>query len=159
MKEFETLYLSAYPEVFRYLMRLCGDEGMAEEITQEAFFRAFRSRNSYRGECRFSVWVCQIAKHELFRELKRRKRRLPEDALLVCADLDADVENQTDDKDMAGAIRAQMEQLDEPYRSVFRIRVLEEMPFSEIAAQFEKSESWARVTYHRAKLKIQEGLQ
>ncbi len=157
--DFEELYLSAYPEVFRYLMRLCGDESMAEEITQEAFFRALRSKERYRGECRFSVWVCQIAKHELFRELKRRKRKLPQDALLVCADMAVDVESQTDDKEMANAIRSRMEQLDEPYRSVFRMRVLEELPFSEIAAMYQKSESWARVTYHRAKLKIQEGLQ
>ena len=55
-------------------------------------------------------------------------------------------------------IRERMEALPEPYRSVFRMRILEEQPFSAIAQRFGKTESWARVTYHRARLRIQEGL-
>ncbi|MCR4646145.1 MAG: sigma-70 family RNA polymerase sigma factor [Oscillospiraceae bacterium] len=158
MEDFEKLYLSHYPIVYGYLLRLCGDAHLAEEVTQEAFFRAMRSLKSYRGECRFSAWVCQIAKHELFREMKRRKRTLPPDSLAAYADPETDVESHTEDQDTAERIRAQMEVLEEPYQSVFRMRVLEELPFAEIAARYGKSESWARVTYHRAKLRIQEGL-
>lgn len=158
MEDFETLYLTYYPIVYGYLLRLCGDAHLAEEITQETFFRALRSLNSYRGDCRFSAWVCQIAKHELFREMKRRKRTLPPDSLAAYADPETDVETHTEDQDTAERIRAQMESLEEPYQSVFRMRVLEERPFAEIAARYAKSESWARVTYHRAKLRIQEGL-
>ncbi len=44
--------------------------------------------------------------------------------------------------------------LEEPYKEVFSLRTLGELSFREIADIFEKSESWARVTYHRAKLQI-----
>ena len=158
MEDFEKLYLSYYPEVYRYLLRLCGDAGLAEEITQEAFFRALRSLDSYRGECRFSVWVCQIAKHTLYRELKRQKREILPDSLPEAPDPASDVEGQITDRNAAAVIRERMEALPEPYRSVFRMRILEEQPFSAIAQQFGKTESWARVTYHRARLRIQEGL-
>jgi RNA polymerase sigma-70 factor (ECF subfamily) len=44
--------------------------------------------------------------------------------------------------------------MDEPYKEVFSLRVFGELPFAQIAELFGKTESWARVTYHRAKSKI-----
>ena len=46
--------------------------------------------------------------------------------------------------------------LDEPYKEVFSLRMLGELTYKEIGDIFDKSESWARVTYHRAKLKIRD---
>ena len=63
------------------------------------------------------------------------------------------------DSDMAFRIHLVLHRLDEPYKEVFQLRVFGELSFSQIAAIFGKTESWARVTYHRAKLKIQERME
>ncbi len=52
-----------------------------------------------------------------------------------------------------------LHRLEEPYKEVFWLRTFGELPFSQIASLFEKAESWARVMYHRAKMKIKEELQ
>ena len=63
------------------------------------------------------------------------------------------------DQEQAMAIHRVLHRLDEPYREVFWLRALGELPFAQIAGLFGKTESWARVTYHRAKLKIKEELE
>ena len=50
-------------------------------------------------------------------------------------------------------------ELEEPYKEVVMLRTFGELTFSDIADVFGKSESWARVTYHRGKLKIKEAME
>ena len=54
MKEFEKIYSEHYDIVFHYVLSLCGDEAQAEEITQEAFFKALKNIHTFRGECKLS---------------------------------------------------------------------------------------------------------
>ena len=61
-------------------------------------------------------------------------------------------------KEEALTIHNILHRLDEPYKEVFWMRTFGELSFKDIADMFGKTESWARVTYHRAKLKIKEGL-
>lgn len=49
MEEFEKIYSEYYDSVYRYLLALCRDEAWAEEITQEAFFKALKNIGSFRG--------------------------------------------------------------------------------------------------------------
>lgn len=63
VKDFEDIYKEYYPQVYKYVLGLCMNETCAEDITQETFYKAFKAVNGYRGECRFSVWLCQIAKN------------------------------------------------------------------------------------------------
>ena len=60
------------------------------------------------------------------------------------------------DKSQAFEIHKILRLLDEPYKEVFSLRVFAELSFAEIGELFKKSESWARVTFHRAKNKIRE---
>lgn len=66
MQEFEDLYKVYYPQVYQYILKLCQDEMLAEEITQETFFKVLKSADSFRGQCKFSVWLCQIAKNTFY---------------------------------------------------------------------------------------------
>ena len=75
MEEFEKIYSEYYDSVYRYLLALCGDEAWAEEITQEAFFKALKNIGSFRGECKLSVWLCQIAKNCFYTAARRRNRQ------------------------------------------------------------------------------------
>ncbi len=66
MTDFEQIYKDYFRDVFLYVRRLSGgDERLAEDITSEAFFRALRRIDSFRGDCDIRVWLCQIAKNSL----------------------------------------------------------------------------------------------
>ena len=157
MDEFDKIYTEYYDDVFKYSMTLCRDDEFAREITQETFFKALKSTNKFRGDCKISVWLCQIAKNTFLTLAKRRKKAV--DLPLEELSDDKFFEEKVIDKDEALQIHALLHKLDEPYKEVFWMRVFGELSFSEIAKIFEKTESWARVTYHRARIKIKEELE
>ena len=156
MEDFQQIYAEYFSVVYRYICSLCGDAALAEEVTQEAFFKALKAIDKFRGQCRLDVWLCQIAKHTLYAVSARRRRSSPmPEREPPAAD---DVERSFADKDDARRAHALLHSLPEPYREVFWMRAFGEMAFAEIGALFGKSENWARVTYYRARMKIQEGM-
>lgn len=156
MKDFEKIYSEYYDAVFQYVLSLCRDEQWAEEITQEAFFKALKSINAFRGECKLSVWLCQIAKNTFYTAAKRQRRRV--DYPLELLQTEEAIDQRLFDKDTAFQIHKLLHALDEPYKEVFWMRAFGELSFREISVLFGKTESWARVTYHRARMKIKEGV-
>lgn len=76
MKDFENIYLEYYDTVFQYVLSLCREEVWAEEITQEAFFKALKGIDTFRGDCKLSVWLCQIAKNTFYTEAKKKQRQV-----------------------------------------------------------------------------------
>ena len=159
MQEFETLYKNYYPQVYHYVLKLCKDEVLAEEITQETFFKVLKNVDNFKGECKFSVWVCQIAKNTLYTYLKKKKRLADFSVETLEIESEESIENLVSDKDMALKIHEVLHVLEEPYREVFWMRTFGELSFLEIARIHKKTESWSRVTYHRAKMKIKEELE
>ncbi len=101
------------------------------------------------------TWLCSIAKN-LYHDEMRSRQRVADVSEINDLPSDENVENSVADSDMAFRIHLVLHRLEEPYKEVFQLRVFGELSFSQIAAIFGKTESWARVTYHRAKLKIQE---
>lgn len=154
MNDFENMYSAYYDCVFQYVLFLCKDEQWSEEITQEAFFKALKSIDTFRGECKLSVWLCQIAKNAFFTDAKRRRRQA--DYPLELLPSDESIEQKISNKETSLQIHSMLHLLDDPYKEVFWMRTFGELSFKEIAALFEKTESWARVTYHRARMKIKE---
>ena len=63
------------------------------------------------------------------------------------------------DEEFAFRIHQVLHKLEEPYKEVFSLRIFGELSFQKIGLIFGKTESWARVTYHRGKIKIQERLE
>ena len=150
----ERLYNTYYMRVFSYVMTLSGDRHTSEEITQEAFFRAFSKTSSFRNESDEMTWLCAIAKNCFVDETRRRNKntQIPEE--LPAAG--KSIEQLVTDKDSSFRIHAALHTMDEPYREVFELRIFGELSFSQIGTIFGKTENWARVTYHRARLKLQE---
>ena len=148
------LYETCYMRVFSYLMTLAGDRSLAEELTQETFYRAFTRQREFRGESDEVTWLCAIAKNCFVDETRRRSKTtsIPEE--LPAAG--KSIEQQITDKDSSFRIHAALHTMDEPYREVFELRIFGELSFSQIGTIFGKTENWARVTYHRARLKLQE---
>lgn len=156
MKDFEKIYSEYYDAVFQYVLSLCMDESWAEEITQEAFFKALKSIDTFRGECKLSVWLCQIAKNTFYTAAKRKHRQV--DYPLELIPSDESIDQEIYDKEAAFQIHKLLHALDEPYKEVFWMRTFGELSFRDIGILCGKTESWARVTYHRAKMKIKEGV-
>lgn len=156
MEDFEKIYSEYYDAVFRYVASLCRDEQWAEEITQEAFFKALKRIDTFRGECKLSVWLCQIAKNTFYTSARRRQRQVDYPPELIGSE--EAIEQRLSDQETALQLHKLLHALEEPYREVFWMRIFGELSFKDIATLFGKTESWARVTYHRAKMKIREGM-
>ena len=85
MDDMEQIYQAHARTVYKFLLSQCRDADLAEELTQETFCQAVRSIDRFKGDCKVSVWLCQIAKHLWYQHLRRRKPEepLPEDGLPV----------------------------------------------------------------------------
>ena len=153
MEDFEEIYRRHFADVYRYALALSRDEATAEEVTQETFFRALETIDSFRGECQLRVWLCQIARNQylsLCRENRRRGEPGREPG-------DDGIEAGFADHDAAARLHRLLHGLPEPYKEVFSLRTFGELPFAQIGELFGKTESWARVTYFRARQKLKEG--
>ena len=153
----EKLYEAHYMRVFSYAMTLSGDRTMAEEITQETFFRAFAKSGEFRKESDEVTWLCAIAKNYFYDERRRQSKteQIPEEV----PDTGKGIEQAAADRDSSFRIHVALHTLEEPYREIFELRVFGELSFREIGTIFGKTENWARVTYHRARLKLQERME
>lgn len=164
--DIEKLYREYFTPVYRYTLSLVHDPDMAEEITQETFFRALKKINDYRGEASLKVWLCQIARNLSFDSLKRQSKitaltKHDDDEsndYELPAGSESDPEEQLLRKQTAMKIHRILHDLKEPYKEVFQLRTFGDLSFAEIGELFGKSESWARVTYYRSRMMIKEEL-
>ncbi len=156
MLDFEKVFLENNGFIFRFLMKLCGDTALAEELTQETFYRGYMNLASLRREEKVSAWLCQIAKNTYFSWFSQQKRYLPEQPSLT--DTAPDIAEVFEEKDLADRAFSCLYALEEPYKEVFTLCAFGGLSLKQISAMFGKSESWARVTFYRAKQKLMEGL-
>ena len=143
--------------VYKFLLSLCYEEELAEELTQETFYQAVRSVDRYDGSCKVSTWLCQIAKHLWYREMERRKRKGTSELTADMESLERPVEEQLTLKEEKMELFRKVHVLDEISKEIVLLRVTGAFSFKEIAELFGKNENWARVTYYRAKQKILKG--
>lgn len=154
MAEFQEVYQLYFQDVYKYVLSLSRDPALAEEITQETFFKALKHIDSFRGQCRLYVWLCQIAKNTYYTHLEKQNRREP----VPEATGEDSLEDRLLTEESAFEIHKVLHHLPEPYKEVFSLRIFGQLSFRQIGELFGKTESWARVTYYRAKLKIKEEL-
>lgn len=152
MEDFEELFREYAPAVYRFLLAQCGNEELAEELVSETFYQAYLHIGSFRGECKPQTWLCRIARNALYREQKRRQRHLPWHE--ETREAPGDLFEWVSDREQAMQIQKHLHKLKEPYREVFRLRVFGELSFKEIGEVCGRTESWAKVTYYRAKDKL-----
>ena len=126
---------------------------MAEDIMSETFLKAIKAWASFQGKCSVKAWLCQIAKNTYYDHF-RKHSRITE----IPADLpgESDFELELFNKAETLKIHKQLHRLEDPYKEVFSLRVFSELSFAEIGEIFCKTDSWARVTFHRAKSKMKE---
>ena len=154
MNTIEELYNTYFHDVYLYMMSLSKNEEISEEITQETFFRAMKSLDKFEGKSSIKTWLCQIARNLFINYIKKQKRFSDDELPADIPDVKADFVEKISDNSEAVSIHKILHNLEEPYKEVFSLRV-----FRQIADIFGKTESWARVTFHRGKLKISEKLE
>ena len=157
MTDFERIFNKNREFIFKYLMKLTRNYSLAEELMQETFFRAYMNFSSLRNKDKASVWLCQIAKNTYYAWYNVQKRIDTYDDVNVSVASESPEEIFIE-KELSEKAVACLNELDEPYREVFTLSVVGELSLKEISTMYGKSESWARVTFYRAKQKLLEKL-
>lgn len=150
--DFEEVYQSYFHDVYLFLRSLSASEDIAEELTQEAFAKALRALDSFDWKKDIRAWLFTIARNTYYTYCRKQKR----------FSHDADVEGTTDecfaeriaDEESAFAAHRFLHDMSEPYKEVFTLRVFGELSFEKIGRLFGRSDSWARVTFFRAKRQL-----
>jgi len=149
--DFEDIYQAYFHDVYLYMKSLSADKNIAEEITQETFFKALKSFQQFDGKKDVRAWLFTIAKNTYFTHYKKQQRQTNQVEESV---LNVRLVEHLMNEEEAFAIHHYLHSMDEPYKEVFSLRVFGELPFEKIGQLFGKSDGWARVTYYRAKKKI-----
>ncbi len=156
MTDFERLFNENRELVYRYLIKLTRDHSLAEELTQETFYRAYMNYAGLRNKEKARTWLCQIAKNAYFAWYNDEKKRqafsneTPQETMSL--------EDDFIQKDVSRKALQHLHDLDEPYKEVFMLSVFGGVSFKTISELYGKSESWARVTFYRARQKLCEKL-
>ena len=155
MSAFQKVYEEYAKPVYRFLLSLSGSEDLAEELLQETFYQAFQHIHRFEGRCNLYTWLCQIGKNAWIRECRRSKRYsdISWDELTVPSS-GPSLEEKTIARDEYRRAHKAIQRLEDPYRDVFILHAIGGVRLKEIASIYGKSESWARVTYYRAKQQI-----
>ena len=158
MQNIEEIYQEYSITVYKYLFCLTQNRDISEELTQETFAIAVEDIKKFRGECKLSVWLCQIAKHLWYKELKKRKKSVNvsfeevNDTILY----DESLEEIICEKEEKLKLFKDMQKLDEKSREVMYLRMVGNLSYEEIGEILGKTANWSRVTFYRAKQKIRE---
>ena len=149
----EEAYEQYFRTVYGYLYTLTGgDADMSEELTQETFYRATGKISSFRGDCKMSTWLCQIAKNIFYQTLEKKRRRneVPLDDTEEPV-WEGDTGESVEQAEAKLSIYRSIQKLPESMRDVMMLRLTGELNFKEIGDIMGQSENWARVTFYRAK--------
>lgn len=155
MSAFQRIYEEYAKPVYRFLLSLAGTEELAEELLQETFYQALQHIDRFEGRCSLYTWLCQIGKNAWIKECKRSKRysQTSLDELMIPSS-GPSLEDRAITRDEYRAVQKAIQHLEDPYRDVFVLHAIGSISLKEIAGIYGKSESWARVTYYRAKQQI-----
>ncbi|HST78572.1 MAG TPA: RNA polymerase sigma factor [Verrucomicrobiae bacterium] len=151
MTDFESLYQSYAPQVRRFVLFLCGDSALADDITSETFVRAWIGQGKIR-EATVKAYLFTIARN-LYRDNLRRNRRNTELEESIPDDSPG-LANRTEHKAELAAVMKALQELPEIDRAVLLMRAQEEMPYEEIAQAMELPVTTVKVKVHRARLKL-----
>lgn len=152
--EFEDAYRRYFRDVYRFTLGLTQDEPLAEEITQETFFKGLKAFEKFDGSKDIRAWLFTIARNEFYDHCRAQKRTISQEELPQELPEGVRIEERVEDGERAFAIHQFLHSMAEPYKEVFTLRVFGELPFEKIGRLFGKSANWARVTFYRAKVQI-----
>ena len=156
--DIEKIYNEYFKIIYQYVLSLSKDPGLSEDIAQETFLKALKQADELQEGDNVKGWLCVIARNAYYKHYNSEKRyekiisESPEESY------DPGPEAAIVKADERVRLYRLIHALEEPYREVFSLRSTGELSFKEIGSIFGKTENWARVTYHRARKKLLEGI-
>ncbi len=167
----EQVYKEYSDMIYRWLLARTGDPDVAEEITQETFYQAVLHADAYDYSCKVSTWLCSIASNKLKEYYRKNPPKEDFDTVFGGASPDDGPGSRTaaepsvpgpEAAAVAGAEKLALyraiHSLPEPSREVVQLRAFSDLSFKEIGDIFGKTETWARVTFYRAKTALKKEL-
>ena len=159
---FEALIRKYFPRVVNFIFRFVGNRQAAEDLTQETFFRVYRSASKYEPRSKFQTWVFTIAKNLSLNELMRKKYpvvSLDETFSTADGELKRQVEDahseRTDEQllraERAAAVKEALGFLPESQRIAVLLRRYEQFSYEEIAKTMGTSIKAVKSLLNRAK--------
>jgi RNA polymerase sigma-70 factor (ECF subfamily) len=151
--------------IFRYVLTLVRDPAEAEDLTQEALLRAYRSFASLRDPASLTSWLYRIATHAAVDRLRQRARRAPlqvEDDLDTLDVPEADAPSLlqlVEQREMSACVQRYLDGLNDAYRAVILLHDLHGLTGPEIAAAIGVSLPNVKIRLHRARTKLRAALQ
>lgn len=155
MQNIEDVYKEYSNTVYKYLFCLTNNHDISEELTQETFAIAVKEISKFKGECKISVWLCQIGKHLWYKELKKRDKTVEIDEIKDFQDLET-IDDIIIKKENKLNLYKDIQKLDEKSKELIYLRMIGNLNFIEIAEILGKTPNWVRVNFHRAKQKMRE---
>lgn len=152
--EFAQIYQRYFHDIYLYVKSFPCSDHVAEEITQQTFDKALKSLHQFDGKKDIRAWLFTIARNTYYTHYKKQQRLAPLSEDNECADTGVTILEQITDEEEAFSIHQFLHTMEEPYKEVFTLRVFGELSFQRIGQLFGKNDSWARVTFYRAKQKI-----
>ena len=156
--DIDSVYRLYFRDVFLFLQGLTHNEALAEELTQETFFKALDGLKDYDDRQDVRAWLFTVARNCWYDRCRKAKHTAPLEAAETQAADTPDIAQLLVDKDAAFTVHQCLHTLEEPYKEVFSLRVFGELSFEKIGSIFGHTANWACVTYCRAKRKIQQML-
>lgn len=155
MESIKELYDNYARLVYNYMFSITKSKEISEEIMQETFIVAINQINKFRGDCKISVWLCQIAKNILYKEThKKRIKTISIEEIEVFDN--NNLEETVIENEQKRKLYKTIDKLDITTKEIMYLRLEGNMSFKEIAKILNKTENWVRVTFFRGKKKISE---
>lgn len=152
----EEIYKEYYKMVFAFLLSMCKDYHLAEDLAQDTFLKAYAHINTYDENRKMSTWLCEIAKNLYIDHTKKRaNKEVPIDIFPDNIQKDGFGPNEINASISAQEIMKIVHRLEDPYKEVFLLRYSMGLSFSEIADIFGEKEGWARMIYYRSRMQLQ----
>lgn len=155
MDNMEEVYGRHAKTVYKYLLSLTRDPELAEELTQETFFRAIKASERFNGSSSVATWLCAIAKKTRLEYLKKHSREAETAEAMKPGYLPNDSAEESTVKNAERLeLLKRLHSLPEPMREVIYLRSFGGLSFRDIGAVHGMTENWARVTFYRGKEKL-----
>jgi RNA polymerase sigma-70 factor (ECF subfamily) len=157
MPAFEELYRLNSSRVYAVCMRMCGNAGYAEEMTQEAFIRAWQRLSSFRGDARFSTWLHRVAVNVVLSDRRSRAKRM-EKVTDPLENLEVRLSARPDVPGLSVDLEEAIAKLPEGARDVFVLHDIEGYKHKEIAEMTGIATGTSKAHLHRARRLLREHL-
>lgn len=162
--EFETLANQHKDEVYRQMIRACGNREDAEDVLVEALVKAYKHLDQLRDVATFRAWLAQIARRVCW-QLKQREALHPLLQLSMVEEEGREIpsgepplEQQIALRQMSALLHEAVDKLDQEYRSVYVWRDLEDVPAKEVAQRLGLTVAAVKSRLHRARESVRNAL-